>query len=193
MPFTDDEMKIEKFKNRYRLFIESITYLINKMKLKYKIKFKYLIFDKKTDMFVIESLKNNGSISIGDEYVFADTVSILDTYSSAVASISMRFHSLLLSILTKVPTLSISYAPKSHELLCEYSLEEVSIKYGIRDSEFYNLEFEIDENQLDDGVDYLFENRDLIIQKIEKANDDMKIKTELGFNLLSDLLWKKGR
>ena len=33
MPFTDDEMRIEKFKNRYRLFIESITYLINKMKL----------------------------------------------------------------------------------------------------------------------------------------------------------------
>ena len=183
MPFSDKELKIGHFATRYNDFLIACGHMLNELRILNK-NLVMLIFDSVRDKILLDNLSEKGYLQKSDLIITPDFNNIFDIYDSAYITISMRYHSLLMSIYSNTPTLSLSYAPKAHQLLIENNMSYLSIVYGIRSSEFFGYEKDIDIDEVDKKIEYIISNYTAIKTKIIDVNAKLHEKSSFGFEIL---------
>lgn len=87
----------------------------------------------------------------------------------------MRFHSVAFSIYNNSSFITISYSPKTTRLLKELNIDNY-VEYGIRDSQFFFKEFDLDEKKLVEMINCELNKRTIYDHNycINKANKSKK-------------------
>ncbi|BCZ47084.1 hypothetical protein psyc5s11_31510 [Clostridium gelidum] len=161
MPFNDAELRSEHFRNRYNDLCNTIVKIANNYADNYinvflpflyenDIRFINDVVKKIKGEYVVLDTKNN-SISLSIRRLF---------FKKSELNICMRFHSVAFSIYNSSKFIAISYSPKTTRLLKELGLDNY-IEYGIRSSQFFFKEFDL-------NIRYLLE---LINKEFDKKSD----------------------
>ena len=165
-PFSKEELSNPVTKLRYAKFLTDIAEIINTIISKgYVIDF--LPFFQLSDEILINDLRVTkdikGKILIqGTDYTI-DTIDNL--FSQYEIGFCMRYHSILLSIKNRLPFLAINYDFKSEMLLKEAGLENYGIRYGIRESQFFGEEIDLDVAKMKSILNSIYNNKIEIIEK----------------------------
>lgn len=165
MPWTDEEMQEKHFQLRYKSMTEILLDTINRYSeyvhvllpffypsdiklindLKRKLTVKYIICDKKTGVDLDEK-----------RYIF----------KYARMAVCMRFHSVVFSLYHDTPFCAISYSPKTSNILMEQDMTENMVEFGIRNSQFFYREFDLDGDKF----------RRIVAKHLYSSKSDGKIK-----------------
>lgn len=148
MPWTDEELKQENIKERYKKLVGQISKVCNRYSLSgYKNVF--LPFYHDSDCKLIHDVQRH----LEGQYLVLEEHQILlgakrALFKDARACVSMRFHGIAFSLYHGIPVGAISYAPKSSQIMSENGLGEYCTEFGIRAVSCFFREFDIDEEQL---------------------------------------------
>lgn len=173
-PYGNNEMSMEHFQKRYQLFIKIVQTAILKLKEQYG-SVTFLPFYQGSDEIIIKDimqhpqLSNSHILEKGKDFKI-DNVDLL--FSKFKIGLCMRFHSFVLATRNCLPFVGICYDYKSESLLSEMNLSEIGIRYGIRKSNFFGLEVDINEVDILGNIDYVIEH----YSAIEKRLDDCRRK-----------------
>lgn len=148
-PFRDNELKEKRIAKRFdRLTNQCAEFIAYYKKKGYEVH--YLPFyhgsDEKFIKRVQSQLQSNDKVLKQDIDYTLDTIDEL--FQQYEFGLCMRFHSILLSVKNALPIVAIEYDFKSEMLLKEAGLDEFGVKYGIRKSEFFGEEIDIQGNVL---------------------------------------------
>lgn len=75
-----------------------------------------------------------------------DPIEIRHIFESAAVCVCGRFHSVVFSLFYGKPFFAISYSPKTSSILKELGMTSRYVEYGIRESNFFYKEFDLDMN-----------------------------------------------
>ena len=98
----------------------------------------------------------------------------------------MRYHSVLFALYNSKDFTAISYSPKTSELLRECDLYDYCIEFGIRSSNFFYKEFDIDGEKFQ-----ILTQNSIKQEKLKEISDTLKEKAELGKKRLRDWIDEK--
>lgn len=191
-PFGRDELANISIKHRYGLFVETLSKVLMKIKSKgYELS--YLPFFHGTDEYLIDDLQSllrtNDKVLCYERDFTVDTVDQL--FASFEIGFCMRYHSILLSIKNRLPMLAISYDYKSEMLLNEARLQDYGVNYGIRKSDFFGEEFDLDISLLLSTFDKVLEDKKTIIEKAISFYRKKHSTVLNNYNVIFNLLDKK--
>ncbi len=92
-------------------------------------------------------------------------------FKNAKAAICMRFHSVLFSIFSETPFCAVSYSPKTSSVLTELGLDDKMVLFGVRDSQYFYKEFDIDERKFKELVKKTIVKGDRSIQASKRLKE----------------------
>lgn len=191
IPWTETELKDEKYRIRYRKICEQFARLLEHSNYENIVFLPFYgggvqgdsTFIK--DILVLSPAKKN--------YIVIDDSQHLSFYEkrmmfqNAKKCLCMRYHSVLFALYFSDPFIAVSYSPKTSLLLHEIGLEDIMIEFGIRNSDFFYKEFDMDYDELLDR--YL--NCEIRRADIEKNSGILKKKAQEGEAVL--LRWLENK
>lgn len=180
MPWKEEELAQEKYAARYNLFLEQITMLCNSYD---NFTHVFLPFFERSDSKLI----NDVIARLNVKYRVCTDVSRCEKrflFKKARFAVCMRFHSVLFSLYNEIPFSAISYAPKTSRVLDECNLTDNYVEFGIRDTQFFYKEFDLDYAKLKQIID-----RELTSKKTYKCAA-IKERAEIGRKLVKDWIEK---
>ena len=165
-PFSEQELESEHFVKRMdKLTQQCVEFIAHYKSLGYDVD--YLPFyhgaDEKIIRIIQEQLKSDDKILQRDVDYDLDTIN--DLFCHYEFGLCMRFHSILLSIKNQLPVVAIAYDYKSEQLMQEAGLEKYSVKFGIRKTEFFGEEIDIEGDTLCQIAKHLHADREDIMEK----------------------------
>lgn len=169
-PWNEFEMKEKHFQDRYNLLKKQIISLYEKYSGNEHLNI-FIPFFGKRDMEFINDLINNVKIKPIICYEYENIAIKRALFKHANACISMRFHGIAFSLFHGIPVAAISYSPKISELMKENNLENYYCEYGIRTSETFFEEFDLD-----------YDKFEIICEKVVNS-EDKKIFEECSYRL----------
>ena len=181
-PWNEEEMSDIHFQNRYKLLISQLISAYNYYEsMGYKNVF--VPFYHESDVHLINDIAQN---MYEPPIVVNESVNIWikrAIFKYAKACVSMRFHGVAFSLFHGTPVAAISYAPKTTEMLTECGLDEYCCEYGIRESQTFFKEFDLDQ-------DRFYEiSRNVLLDEaqmaFEKASIEMKRKARIYRDIIS--------
>lgn len=175
MPWSEKELETPHFDNRYKKLLHQFTKEINRAGKPVA----FIPFMKNRDSKMISDMIKNINVPweiYGDDYSVSRKRLI---FEKAEICYCMRFHSLLFALYFGTDFKCISYSPKSSELLKELDLYDHCQEIGIRKSDFFKEEFDLDDTKLD-----IFFESNCNSKAIIKASEVLKQKSKMGSNIL---------
>lgn len=165
-PFSDKELQCKSVSERFeKLILQCVEFIKKYKQLGYEVN--YLPFyhgsDEKFICKVQDKLHSNDKVLQRDVDYNLDTIDEL--FSQYEVGLCMRFHSILLSIKNSLPVVAIEYDFKSEMLMKEAGLEKFGVRYGIRKSDFFGEEFDIDGDRLCRIADVLQKEKEVFKSK----------------------------
>lgn len=165
-PFSDQELQSKSVSERFeKLILQCVDFIKKYKQIGYEVN--YLPFyhgsDEKFINRVQDKLHSNDKVLQRDIDYDLDTIDEL--FHQYEFGLCMRFHSILLSIKNSLPIVAIEYDFKSEMLMKEAGLGKFGVRYGIRKSDFFGEEFDIDGDRLCTIADVLQEERDAFKSK----------------------------
>lgn len=144
-PFSDKEKEDPYTLVRYRKFVNQLAEFIINVKAR-GIVVTYLPFFRGSDEILISDIQqhigtNDVVLKFGVDYNLESVDKLFAQYSIGLC---MRFHSILLAIKNRLPMVAINYDYKSEALLQEAALGEYGVRFGIRKSQFFGEERDLD-------------------------------------------------
>lgn len=149
MPWSEDELKMDKYNIRYRKICKQFAEILECSNNENIV---FLPFYGKRDIEFIKDILD--MVPQKDKYKIIDDSYCLKFYDkrelfqNAKKCVCMRYHSVLFALYFSVPFMAVSYSPKTSQLLSEIGLEDMMIEFGIRNSEFFYREFDMDYDEL---------------------------------------------
>lgn len=155
-PWSDRELKNEHIRQRYNTLINQIVKCVEADG-NYPV---FLPFYKENDLKFIKDVtkKLNCNFMIWNHDEIEDKRML---FKNAQRCFCMRYHSVLFALYNATPFISLSYSPKTSALLDECGLKSWYVELGIRRTEFFYKEFDIDEK--------------ILLGMIEKAKNETEI------------------
>lgn len=153
MPFSDEELTTEHFRERYQKLVSQFVHLIKKYSI-YQYYNLFIPFFHLRDRIMIQDIAKeiNDHYFIMEEDAFPiEAKRALFIHASAV--ISMRFHGVAFALKHGTPVAALSYAQKTSNLMEECGLIQYCIEYGIREKSGFKKEFDFDINKLEEVTD----------------------------------------
>lgn len=184
-PWSDDELKETHFQKRYDKLQGQLAQLCNHYSNQGYLNV-FLPFYHEGDMQFILNLKKRLTVApiiCSEEMEIGAKRAI---YKHATACISMRFHGTAFSLYHGIPVAAISYAPKTSEMMRENDLWDFYCEFGIRDTQTFFREFDIDEDELTRICNLVVSCTDRT--KFEEASNRLKHESEKYSILLKDFL-----
>ncbi len=188
-PFSDEEMKIDYFQERYRKYVSIMQKICLFLTNRYS-RISFISFYKDRDIQIYndlianEQLKTIKLLRKDIDYSYENVDLIFQQYE---IGINMRFHSFVLSIRNRLPFLGICYDYKSESMMEKIGLLNTCVKYGIRKGEFFDEERDLVQNEICDKLNFVINNQDYI----EKEMDDYRLKMYDSVNKSYDLILNK--
>jgi len=148
MPWTSKELDGNHYKNRYDSFVSQIADVINTHD---KVTHVFLPFYYDNDIVFINDITKKISESI--KYIICDHKKSLKLgekrklFFYADRCICMRYHSVLFALYYAKQVYAISYSPKTTSMLKEIGLVNSYVEFGIRPTEFFYSEFDLDKER----------------------------------------------
>lgn len=141
-PFTSQEMSNTKYLSRFSLLVNELKQCRNEYE-KNGFKIVFLPFFFGSDSFIIKKVADiEKDIVFGENDLDLEEKRAIFIHASAV--FSMRFHGIAFALYHGIPCTAICYAPKSVALMEEAGLEDYVVKYGIRQTDSFFEEFDLD-------------------------------------------------
>ena len=176
-PFNKKELSDAHYQNRIHKLIKQLSTLIESVSGTFDgvdfLPF-YDIEDTNISKLVIKELDVGISVKILQRNVDFSLENVDDIFSHYRIGICMRFHSIVLSIRNSLPMLPICYDYKSIELVKECGIESYCLTYGIRETEFFGKEFDIQTDEMIEKMGKVINNLHQIAamesQTAEKIN-----------------------
>lgn len=168
-PFSDKELENKHINLRFEKLIKQCVDCVKLFKEKgYEVN--YLPFYQGSDEKFIKKVQyrlssNDKILERGIDYNLQTIDSLFHQYDFGLC---MRFHSILLSLKNSLPIVAIEYDFKSEMLMKEAGLSEYGVRFGIRKSDFFGEEIDIEGNTLC-----------LISERLQKENDIFKQKAQI--------------
>lgn len=183
-PFSKNEKENFYVNSRYLKLVAQVQELLLVMKLKYG-QLTFMPFFLGSDEIFIQdvcqhpSLNQSKVITPYVDFQLKDVDTIFCQYEIGVC---MRFHSFVLSVRNVLPFVGICYDHKSESLLAEMGLADVGVRYGIRNSQFFGIEQDIDKDRLCECFQYVVQNERSIVETLnqfrqkyhQQVNDNYK-------------------
>ena len=182
MPWSDDELSLSKYQKRYWRLVDLIVEYISQ-DANYPV---FIPFYSGKDQKMINDIINK----LDKEYkVIQDNrIGIKRLYFKyAKKCICMRFHSVLFSLYNATAFFAISYSPKTTSVLQENGLENICVELGVRSSEFFYKEFDVDESKFWQKVNQL--NSPENLEKIATARDKLIHLSSIAENDITNWLY----
>ena len=145
----------------------------------------YLPFYHGRDEKIVEDVQRalNSSdrvLQYGKDFALQDIDELFASYDIGVC---MKFHAVLLAVKNSLPCLAICYDHKSEQLLKEAGLSEYGVRYGIRTSEFFGEERDLDSSVVNnimkkvktDSIDFVVKSKAFAASKQASVNDNYRI------------------
>lgn len=181
MPWKEEELSLEKYAIRYNLFLNQIAKLCNNYN---NLTHVFLPFFERTDSKLIRDVVAHLNV----KYRICTDVPRYERrflFKKSKFAVCMRFHSVLFSMYNEIPFAAISYAPKTSRILDECGLTENYVEFGIRNTQFFYKEFDLDDAKLRQIID-----RELTEKKTYKC-EKMKARAGMGRKLVMDWIEKQ--
>lgn len=188
-PYGENELSNDATKQRYCAFLSSLSKVIHTIKSAGFV-VEYMPFFHLSDEVLIEDLQQlmgteDKVLAYGVDYTVESVNRLFAKYDIGFC---MRFHSILLSIKNSLPFISINYDYKSEMLLKEAGLEEYGVRYGIRKTQFFGEEIELDEQLLLLKFKKMLDDRSLIKRKSLAFKEKKRKHIEENYNTIFKLL-----
>lgn len=174
MPWTEEEMQTSHYVKRYEILCRQLAKLMEQSDRKVML----------IPFFVLDIRFINDVVSLANNQCKYEIVEIdrnvfekRSLFINARRCLCMRFHSLLFAIYCCRPFVAISYSPKSSLLLKEFEMEEFMVKFGVRNSEFYYKEFDLN---LDNLRKIYADCSEDMLGTVRKASNKMKKMAKIG-------------
>ena len=166
-PFSKDELMQERIRRRYELLISQLVTFIAMVKRKGYV-VHYLPFFQGSDELFIADIQNklNSTDLVLRRNVDYDLEQVDCLFAAHGAGLCMRFHSILLAVKNRMPMIAINYDYKSESLLQEIGLNDLGIRYGIRNSQFFGEEIDLDLPALYAAFDKMYSLREEYAVKV---------------------------
>lgn len=167
-PFTKQEMQETHYITRYEALIQTIQSLLKRMKADFE-KITFMPFFLGSDEKIISDIMQDGELSDSNvltpykDFTLDEVDSIFASYKIGLC---MRFHSFVLATRNALPFVGICYDYKSESLLNEMDLSNVGLRYGIRSSQFFGCENDIEFDDLNHIYEYVRNNLSYIENKL---------------------------
>lgn len=153
-PFTDEEKQNGHYAKRYRQFVEDCCTIITCIKEK-GFETTYLPFFEQSDIKLFEDIQKR--LGSNDKVLLRerdyDISKVDEIFSQYDLGFCMRFHSILLALKNTLPMVAICYDFKSKSMLEEAGLKDYGVDYGIRESQFFGKEFNLNVEKMQDILD----------------------------------------
>lgn len=183
MPWSTEELMQEHYKKRYDILIMQIVKVINDNEIMPVFVPFYAGNDNKMIRDIAEKLNKNYVICDDEKYLIEERRKI---FMYAKKCFCMRYHSVLFALYNSKNFTAISYSPKTSELLKECGLYDYCIEFGIRSSNFFYKEFDMDEKRFQ-----MLAQNSINPEKLKEVSDILKKKAELGKKQLRDWIDEK--
>lgn len=143
-PFSDKELQLEKYKNRYNLLKQSIIRnILNNQNFEHV----FLPFYYENDLVFIKDIVSELPSSIKIKILeYNDSLNKRSLFKNRKLCICMRFHSVVFALFERANFVSISYAPKIERLLNSIGLSNRFVMFGVRESDNYGIEVDLDKS-----------------------------------------------
>lgn len=165
MPWTEEEMKKIHYKERYRLLCSQLARMLENVDAAVLI-LPFFGLDRGFVSDVTDRCRNRERIIvIEDEIPFYKKRGL---FLHARKCLCMRFHSLIFALYAKKPFVCISYSPKSSMLLNECGLEDCYVEFGVRDTEFFYREFDLNIEMVENKYWSVREEPPMTIQAVSE-------------------------
>lgn len=163
MPWRKEELQNPDVFKRYIKLCDLIVRSINRFT-----QYRHVLmpFYEEMDIGFIDDVKEKISVDYeiyGQETVDLDLKRAI--FKNARFSVCMRFHSVIFSLYNEIPFCAISYSPKTSNILEELDMENRMVTLGIRKTDFFFEEFNVDEEK--------FYN---ILNKTNEEAEDLEVK-----------------
>lgn len=165
-PFNEKELEDKRIALRFdKLTLQCVDFIAQYKKKGFEVNF--LPFYHGSDEKFIAKVQ--GLLGSVDKVLQRDVDFNLDNidelFQQYDLGLCMRFHSILLSVKNSLPVVAIEYDFKSEQLLKEAGLSEFGVRFGIRKSEFFGKEIDIEENSLCLIAEKVQKNKDIFQQR----------------------------
>lgn len=187
-PWTDAEMAEVHFRKRYNKLVNQITEIIYDQMQRGYSSVVFLPFYGGSDIKLIKDIADrlegfavhiiDSSYPIGYKRMF---------FKQAKHVIAMRFHSVLFSLYYATPFTAISYSGKTSNLMRENCISDHMVEFGIRNSQFFYKEFDLDKETLKNIINKNVDNKEYQT-KLEDISCALKKSASNGFLKLFDFL-----
>lgn len=189
-PFNKTELQEFHFQERYKKLVLSIQNILLLLKRKYgELTFMpfYLGSDELfiNDVISLDLLKNSKIIVPYKDFKLNEVDDIFANYKMGLC---MRFHSFVLSIRNNLPFLGICYDYKSESLLQEIGLQEIGLRYGVRDSQFFGEERDLNDKELLCKLNYLENNYLNILDKLDNVRMELNKEVKNNYENIYEIL-----
>jgi len=148
-PFSEEEKRSVHFAARYERFLSDCCSIIAAIK-KRGYETTYLPFFVHSDTMLFSDLQQR--LGTSDKVLLRrkdyDIGEIDKLFSEYDLGICMRFHSILLALKNTLPMVAICYDYKSKSMLEEAGLSDYAVDYGIRPTNFFGMEFDLDKERM---------------------------------------------
>lgn len=188
-PFNKDELMQERIHKRYGLLISQLAAFITMIKRKGYI-VHYLPFFQESDELFITDIQNklNSSDLVLQRNIDYDLEQVDHLFACHGAGLCMRFHSILLALKNRMPMVAINYDYKSESLLQEIGLNDLGIRYGIRTSQFFGEEIDLDLPALYTAFDKMYSLREEYAVKVAEFYNLRKNSVSENYRKIFNLL-----
>ena len=165
-PFNEKELEDKRIALRFdKLTLQCVDFIAQYKKKGYEVNF--LPFYHGSDEKFIAKVQ--GLLGSADKVLQRDVDFNLDNidelFQQYDLGLCMRFHSILLSVKNSLPVVAIEYDFKSEQLLKEAGLSEFGVRFGIRKSEFFGKEIDIEGNSLCMIAEKVQKNKEIFQQR----------------------------
>lgn len=165
-PFSDKEKNDPNIFIRYKKFVSQMAEFIMNIKDR-GVTVVYLPFFRGSDEILITDIQQYIGVSdtvlqFGVDYDLENVDELFARYSMGVC---MRFHSILLAIKNRLPMVAINYDYKSETLLQEAALDEYGVRFGIRKSQFFGEERDLNIELLYRSLETVIAHKDNYVAK----------------------------
>lgn len=168
MPWGEKELSNSHYKRRYERFIQDFGLIISKVRKKGMVPV-FLPFYLPNDQRPIDDLvakyDMDDCIVIGGQFDL-NLREKRALFELVDISITMRFHSIVFSIFSGTPFVAISYDHKSERLVQKLGLLRYSNRFGVRSSEFFGVEIDLNVEEILTQIDQIVEEMQEVSEKL---------------------------
>ena len=141
------------------------------------------------DRMVEDILKECNAENVHPVY-YESAVEAIRNWGHYKYTICMRFHSLVLSVLTSVPAVPIAYGQKTVNLAEECNLKQNILRWNNFQKTYFGTEMNISAEQIITNIDSLNSNYETIKKDMGTARKRLVLSANLAYAQLTKVIFK---